>query len=172
MGRVEGEEFAPVLDYYSCFAPDQAAAESLEEAVDERGGVSLFVDGAKILRVPVHGTKSRAVFAGAIGIDLFYSFSSVSFAQEFSQRCGRKFGIGQAPVPILEGKLLDFDQSMHIGGAVVSEGGGIEALQHVEHLKHGHPLGVGRHLVDLVSAVRGMNRLDPGGTGVLEVLER
>src|SRR3990167_7745059 len=121
MGRVEGEEFAPVLEHDSGFAPDQAAAKRFEEAVDERGGVSLFVNGAKILRVPVRGTKSRTVFAGAIGINLFYSFSSVSFAQEFYQRCGRKFGVGQVPVPVLEGKLLDFDQSMRIGGTVVSE---------------------------------------------------
>ena len=77
VGRIHVERAAPVLQDHPATGPDQAAAEGMEQRVDETDGVAVTIDDAEIDRIGVRRHTDRQEFGQRLkNIQLLRSFQT------------------------------------------------------------------------------------------------
>ena len=166
---IKREEFASVLQHDPGTPADQTAAKSLKETVDEGDGVSLLIHRAKNLGIAGNWSESGFISVGAARANEPSPLCGIGLVEESPDGNGGQLRIGEIAVPVLKREFFDLNQEVEIGGRIVSQRGRIVTFEHVKHLQDGHPLRVGRHLIDLVSTIGGVDGLNPCGAVVPKV---
>lgn len=174
------EVAAAVLEREAAAGGDDAAAEAGVVAVDEGGGVAVFVGNAEVDRVGVVVGRRTVVQWGRrlLGIEDLGAFGKVGLRDELLRRDLLDVGVGHPPAGVGEGDAQGFDDGVKVGGGVVillSKAGDLalflELLEYAERHEGDDALAVGRVLPHLHAMVFGVvGAVDKFALGLADVL--
>ena len=162
---LEREAGAAIVQHDAGVAGDDAGAERVEDAVDERHGVAVLVDDREIGRVAAHlDVAVGRRIDRLVGIDQRAALRRVVLRQQLLDRHLGERRIGDVAVAIRERNLRRLDQRVVVARRIVPHRRQVDAFEDVEQHQRGQPLVVRRKLVERVAAVGRRDRLDPRRT--------
>jgi hypothetical protein len=104
----------------------------------------------------------RHVLRGSCRVDEPRPLPQVVRVEETRDRHIGLLGVGDPPITVGEGELLELDQGVQILGAVVAHAADVVGLGHLHQGQLGRALRVRRHDDERVVEIAGPQGLDPG----------
>ena len=112
------------------------------------------------------GLSGGNVDRRAVEVDTPRLLFRVGFGEEALERDIQPIGIGNIGFSVRKRELFGLHHQMDAPCRVAAKGLQIETLDDIEFLEQDMAAGIGRHLIDGVATVRGLNRIVPPGVVV------
>ncbi len=174
VARIDAEGQAAIVQQHPALRGGDAAAEALEDRVDQRQRVAVPVDHAEIDRVLVDVLRVGELrpdhrLLGAAHVDGAVRARPPGLGEQVLHRHPVQDRIGEERVAVVVGLLAGLGEE--VDPVELGQAGDVVMRQHVEHHQHREALSARRAFVDVVAAVARRHRRDDLGRGGGEVVE-